>query len=155
MNRPEIVLVYDGECPACDAYSRAVRIRESVGDLRIVDAREQSDALDEITAKGLDIDQGIVLKIGTRLYHGPDALHALALISSRSGVFNRLNYRIFRSKTLSSGLYPVLRFFRNLLLRIRGKTGINNRLEIPGGGTASPMSEDGDPPAKDDAASHS
>jgi predicted DCC family thiol-disulfide oxidoreductase YuxK len=126
MNRPEIVLVYDKECPACNAYSRLVRIRESVGVLTIINAREHNDVLDEITAHGLDIDQGMVLKMGDQLYYGSDAIHALALISSRSGVFNRLNYWIFKSKTLSSWIYPILLFFRNLLLKILGKTKINN-----------------------------
>jgi len=126
MNHPEIVLVYDKECPACNAYSRLVRIRESVGVLTIINAREQNDVLDEITAHGLDIDQGMVLKMGDQLYVGSDAIHALALISSRSGVFNRLNYWIFKSKTLSSWIYPILLFFRNLLLKILGRTKINN-----------------------------
>lgn len=34
----EVLLVYDEQCPFCDAYCRAVRIRESVGVLRLVDA---------------------------------------------------------------------------------------------------------------------
>jgi len=126
MSRPEILLVYDKECPVCNAYCQIVRIRESVGDLRIIDAREKSDILDEITAQGLDIDQGMVLKMGDQLYYGSDAIHALALKSSRSGLFNRLNYWIFQSKNISTWLYPLLRFFRNLLLKILGKTKINN-----------------------------
>ena len=80
----------------------------------------------EITSQGLDIDQGMVLKMGDQLYYGSDAIHALALIGSRSGVFNRLNYWIFKSKTVSSILYPILRFCRNLLLKILGKCKINN-----------------------------
>lgn len=129
MSREEILLVYDRECPACNAYCQVVRIRESVGELRIVDAREYSEVMDEITSQGHDLDQGMVLKMGGQLYYGADAMHALALIGSRSGIFNRLNYWIFRSKTASAILYPVLRFFRNLLLKVLGKTKINN-LEI-------------------------
>jgi uncharacterized Fe-S radical SAM superfamily protein PflX len=34
MLREEILLVYDGECPACNAYCQVVRIKESVGDCR-------------------------------------------------------------------------------------------------------------------------
>ena len=131
MKRDEILLVYDRECPACNAYCQVVQIRESVGDLRIVDARENSEVLYEITAQGLDIDQGMVLKMGDQLYYGADAVHTLALIGSRSGVFNRINYWIFKSKTISSILYPVLRFFRILLLKILGKSKINN-LRIKG-----------------------
>ncbi len=126
MSREEILLVYDRECPACNAYCQIVQIRKSVGELKIVDARENSDVLNEITARGLDIDQGIVLKMGDQLYYGSDAINALALIGSRSGIFNRLNYWIFKSKTISKILYPVLRSGRNLLLKILGKSKINN-----------------------------
>ena len=131
MKREEILLVYDRECPACNAYCQVVKIRESVGNLRIVDARENSEVLNEITAKGLDIDQGVVLKMGDQLYYGSDAIHTLALIGSRSGILNRINYWVFRSKTMSSILYPFLRFLRNFLLKILGKSKINN-LEIKG-----------------------
>ena len=126
MNHEDILLVYDRECPACHAYCQIVNIRESVGELKLVDAREDSEVMREITAQGLDIDQGMVLKMGEQLYYGSDAIHALALIGSRSGWFNRINYQIFKSQTISSVLYPVLRFFRNLLLKLLGKSKINN-----------------------------
>jgi len=131
VKREEILLVYDRECPACNAYCQVVNIRESLGDLRIVDARENSQVMGEITSQGLDIDHGMVLKMGGQLYYGADAIHALALISSRSGIFNRMNYWMFKSKTASSILYPMLRFCRNLLLKVLGKTKINN-LNIEG-----------------------
>lgn len=130
MPEAEILLVYDKQCPLCDAYCRLVRIRRDVGQLTIVDARENSEILREITDNRLDIDQGMVLKMGEQLYYGSDAIHALALISSRSGFFNRFNYWVFRSRRLSGYLYPVFRFFRNLLLRVLGKTKINN-LSLP------------------------
>lgn len=130
MAREEILLVYDKQCPACDYYCQVVRIRETVGELRLVDARKSSAVMDEITSQGLDIDQGMVLKMGDRLYYGSDAIHALALISSRSGIFNRLNYWMFKSRMLSHFFYPILRFFRNLLLKLLRRTKINNlRLE--------------------------
>ena len=124
--KSKISLVYDKECPACDNYCRVVRIRRDIGELVLVDARDESDVRKEITEKGWDIDQGMVLKMGGELYYGSNAIHALALISSKSGIFNRINYWAFKSKTISKWIYPVLRFFRNLLLRILGKTKINN-----------------------------
>jgi hypothetical protein len=80
----------------------------------------------EITLQGLDIDQGMVLKVDNVLYYGSDAIHALSLMSSPSGVFNRANYWLFKSKTRSRILYPVLRSCRNLLLKTLQKTKINN-----------------------------
>lgn len=126
MNQPEIILVYDEECPACRAYSRMVRIRKEIGVLKIINAREQSDIRDRITAAGLDIDQGMVLELGGRLYHGRAAMHILALISSRTGWLNRLNYWLFKSRMVSAIVYPVLLSLRNLLLRLRGVRKINN-----------------------------
>lgn len=131
MGNNEVLLIYDKECPACDNYCQVVRIRETVGTLRLIDARENSEELEEITALGLDIDQGMVLKLDGQIYYGSDAIHALALISSRSGLLNRLNYYLFRSKRLSHVFYPILRFFRNVLLKVLGKTKINN-LHIDG-----------------------
>lgn len=122
----KIVLVYDKECPACDNYCRMVRIREDIGELVLLDARAPNAVLDEITALGWDIDQGMVLKMDHQLYYGADAIHALALISSRSGFFNRLNYWMFKSKRLARIFYPLLRALRNLLLKLLGKTKINN-----------------------------
>lgn len=138
-NRPEqscasqadILLVYDQQCPLCDNYCQLVRIRESAGKLVLVDARENSAVMQEITAAGLDIDQGMVLKMSGRIYYGSDAMHALSLLSTRSGIFNRINFQVFRSGWLSRALYPIFRSFRNLLLKARGVTKINN-LDLPG-----------------------
>lgn len=131
MPNTDILLIYDYECPACNYYCHLVRVRESVGELILVDARVPSEIMDKITAAGLDIDQGMVLKMGNALYYGSDAVHMLSLIGSPSGFFNRVNYWAFRSNMVSKVLYPVLRFFRNLLLKVLGKTKINN-LNIDG-----------------------
>ena len=81
-------LVYDMQCPLCDAYCKLVRLEPKAGQLGLVNARERSDVMEEITAAGLDIDQGMVLKTDGRIYYGAEAIHALSLISSRGGLFN-------------------------------------------------------------------
>lgn len=127
MTQHDIFLVYDKQCPACDFYCRLARIRESAGRLVLVDARAGGPILDEITAAGFDIDQGMVLKIGSELYYGADAIHMLSMLSTRSGLFNRLTHWLFRSRSMARALYPVLRSARNLLLKILGRTKINNQ----------------------------
>lgn len=122
----EVLLVYDMQCPACDTYCRLVRVAGTVGDLKLVDARESSEIMNEITDADLDIDQGMVVKHKGVLYYGSDAIHSLALMGRREGIFNRLNHYIFRSKTRARFLYPILRSGRNLLLKTLRKTKINN-----------------------------
>ncbi|MCS4308013.1 putative DCC family thiol-disulfide oxidoreductase YuxK [Rheinheimera pacifica] len=126
MAETPILLIYDKDCPACNAYCQMVRIRQSVGELKLINAREDTEVMQQITARGLDIDQGMVLKMGDNWYYGSDAIYMLSLLSSRSGLFNRLNYHLFKSKRLATWLYPLLRFFRNLLLKLLGKRKINN-----------------------------
>lgn len=122
----DILLVYDHQCPVCQAYCQRVRLRPSEGRLELVDARTQTDVRDEVTRLGLDIDQGMVLKHGDSLYYGAEAIHQLALLESRSDPFNFLAYLAFRWEWASELIYPVLRFFRNLLLKMLGRTRINN-----------------------------
>ena len=131
MTEREVLLVYDNECPLCNAYCRAARIRAAAGNLRLVNAREPGAAMEEINRQGLDIDQGMVLVVDGVMYYGSDAIYALSLMSSASGLFNRLNYWIFRSQSRSRRLYPMLRSCRNLLLKVLRKTRINN-LQLAG-----------------------
>jgi hypothetical protein len=63
----------------------------------------------------------MVLEIGGVHYHGDACLNRLALMSSRSGLFNRLNYILFRSPRLSRLSYPLLRCGRSLALRLLGR----------------------------------
>jgi predicted DCC family thiol-disulfide oxidoreductase YuxK len=124
--KASIRLIYDNDCPVCRSYSQLVRIRRDIGALELINAREDSKALQQVTDMGLDIDQGMVLIIGDSYYYGSDAIHMLSLLSSRSGPFNRLHYYLFRSRHVAKWLYPLLRACRNLLLKLLGKTKINN-----------------------------
>jgi predicted DCC family thiol-disulfide oxidoreductase YuxK len=127
---PQFVLVYDRECPVCTAYCKALALRRLDQALQIVNARDDHPVVREIQRMGLDLDEGFVLRIAGSYYHGAEAIHRLALLSTASGLFNRLNYVVFRSRTLSRLLYPVLRLGRNLVLAVMGKKPIH--AEKPG-----------------------
>jgi predicted DCC family thiol-disulfide oxidoreductase YuxK len=122
----DIWLVYDGECPVCKTYCTYIRVREAAGRLHLVDAREPSALMDEITQAGLDIDQGMVVKIADAMYYGPDAIRVLALLSTPSGVFNRLNYLFFSSTLGAAVFYPLGKAFRTILLKLLGIKYIDN-----------------------------
>lgn len=126
MGSPRIELIYDSQCPACDFYCKLVRLRESVGALVLIDARTNPPIMQEISSRGWDIDEGMVLKLGDQLYYGSEAIHMLSLLSSDSGFFNRINYRLFKSPRRAAVIYPVLRFLRGLLLKLLRRTRINN-----------------------------
>lgn len=114
-------LVYDGQCPFCSRYVQLLRLRSALGHLVLVDAREGGPLVDEIFAAGLDLDEGMVLKIDDRFYHGQECIHMLALMSTPSTAFNRINGAVFRSPRAAKLLYPVLRAGRNATLRLLGR----------------------------------
>lgn len=116
-----VYLVYDGECPFCSTYVNYVRVQKSIGTFKLIDAREGGSIVDDIIERGFDLDEGMVLVMNGQYYHGHDCINHLALLSTSSGVFNRINAFIFRSKTVSRLLYPILRFGRNLVLRMLGR----------------------------------
>lgn len=121
---PDNWLLYDGECPFCSRYVALVSIRKAVGSLRLVNARKGGPEFDEVIAEGLDLNEGMVLKLSGQLYHGHDSIHALSLLSAPTGPFSRFNGWVFRSKTRAAVLYPVLRASRNLTLRLLGRKPI-------------------------------
>jgi predicted DCC family thiol-disulfide oxidoreductase YuxK len=127
---PEAWLVYDGQCPFCSRYARLVQVREHVR-LHLVDAREGGPLVREMSEAGLDLNEGMVLKMGDRYYHGAAALHALAALSTSSTAFNRLTASVFRSPYRSRALYPILRAGRNAALALLGRDKIRDPSASP------------------------
>ena len=120
--------VFDGGCPICSFAAHALRIREALGSLNLVDARAEPNhplAL-EISALGLNLDEGMVFRVRGINYHGDGALHMMAILGSDSGWFNRVNAFLFRFRAIAGFLYPVLRAMRNQLLRVKGVSKLDN-----------------------------
>jgi predicted DCC family thiol-disulfide oxidoreductase YuxK len=119
-----LTVYYDGDCPLCRSYTRMMRLRETIGRVDLVDARQAPDAVSRFSSLGLKIDEGFVVDANGRLYHGADALHALALLTSPVGVFNRINPIIFSRPRLAAFLYPLLVRGRAWLLWLLGRKPI-------------------------------
>jgi hypothetical protein len=67
---------------------------------------------------------------------GADCMNRLALMSTRSTTFNRLQAAIFRHPRLSARLYPLLRACRNVVLRLLGRRKIADELRDAGRSSA-------------------
>ena len=122
--RKGAVIVYDGDCPFCSRYVAMVRLRDSAGPVRLVNAREPDPIVTGLRRAGYDLDEGMILRYGGRTYHGADCITMLAMLSTPVGPVNRVSAAIFRSPTASRLLYPVLRTGRNAVLRLLGRARI-------------------------------
>jgi predicted DCC family thiol-disulfide oxidoreductase YuxK len=118
------VVIYDGQCVFCSAYVRMLRLRDAVGPVHLLDARDSGRASLIKRETGLDLDEGMLAIYGNKIYSGADALHFLSLTSSPIGIANRAFGRLFRSERLSKALYPVLRLGRIMTLRLLRRPAI-------------------------------
>ncbi len=109
-------LVYDGECPFCSRYSRMVDVRDAIGELILVNARDGGPIVDEIKALPWDLNRGMVLKLNGRYRFGDEALHTLALLSRKNGAFGILNRLVLGSRAVAWFAYPLLKLCRRLAL---------------------------------------
>jgi len=128
MSSDGVYFIYDGECPICNYAAHTFRIKQAVGELHLINAREEKlhPLIQEVNKKGLDLDEGMVLFYQGSFYHGQDALHLMGLLGSNNGWFNRINAFLFQSKPVAELCYPAMRGMRNALLRARGIAKINN-----------------------------
>jgi len=119
-------LIFDGQCPFCQAYVASLegRNKNSKTGLNKVDARCAPELVEQLTDKNIDINAGIVLIKGAEFFQGAEALTILARGPAAKGGVNGLLHHLLRYRLLSILIYPVLRALRNLFLRLSGRTAI-------------------------------
>lgn len=114
-------LVYDGDCPFCSQYVRYLRLRDSVGPVQLINARDGGALVDDLRLRGFDLDKGMVLLLDGRCYYGADCINRLALLSTPNTLFNRVNAFLFSSTAVSRIAYPLLRSGRSIALWALGR----------------------------------
>jgi len=124
-----LTIVYDGECPFCASYIRLVRLRETVGPVELVDARQEHPVLDEVRARNLDLDEGMVVRVDGAYLHGPAAMAAISSMSTPSGLVNRAMRTLFKTPKRAALLYPMMVRGRNATLRLLGRKPIGQDRE--------------------------
>lgn len=110
-------IFYDGECPFCSAYMRMLNLKRAVGRVDLIDARSGDTRVQMLRDAGYDLDQGIVVRHGTRILYGAEAMHLLATLSQPGGLLRAL----MRSPRRAAILYPVLKAGRRITLLLMGR----------------------------------
>jgi predicted DCC family thiol-disulfide oxidoreductase YuxK len=124
VSAPAVSIVYDGECPFCSSYVELVRLREAVGTVELINARDDHPLVAEMERRGFDLDQGMAMRVGDEYLHGAAVLQRIAELSAPQGFANRIQARLFADHARAARLYPMLRAGRNLVLRLLGRKPI-------------------------------
>jgi predicted DCC family thiol-disulfide oxidoreductase YuxK len=121
MSGESALIIYDGDCIFCQNYVQLVRLKETIGPVALVDARSGDPRVVQYQRQGFDLNEGMLFVWRGRVYHGSDAVHVLARLSSPTSWFNHLNRAIFGNRVAAVVLYPFLKFGRRVTLLLRGK----------------------------------
>lgn len=117
--KQRVLIVYDGACPFCTAYTLLVQLREQF-QVELLSARSADPRVDAFLRRGYLLDEGMLLQIDHEIYVGADAMHRLATLSNRHGILNQMQRAVFFWPWLARLLYPLLRLVRRLALLVRG-----------------------------------
>ena len=116
-DRP-FTVIYDGECPFCQAYIRMTRLKASLGEVALIDARQDAAAVTALREAGYEINEGMVVLDRGRVHYGEDAMHVLALVTTPSDLFNKATSWVFARPALARRAYPVFKAARRLVLTV-------------------------------------
>lgn len=119
-----IEIIYDGECPFCNSYTRLLRLRKCVGTILLIDARKNIALATELRAKGYDLDIGMVVKWNGKIYHGAEAMHLLAMLADDRNFTYRVISGPLSNLAFARSIYPLFRGIRRLVLVILGRSSL-------------------------------
>jgi len=124
MNKIEII--YDGDCPFCRNYTEFVKLRTKFDSVILTNARDcKNSSVIEMKTKKIDLDDGMVVIIDGQFWHGDEAMRVITNYIEPAGFWGLMNSFMFSNSIRSRFFYPILRFGRNLVLRLLGKSKIN------------------------------
>lgn len=83
-----------------------VQLRDAIGPINLINARNGGPVVEGLRSCGYSLDQGMVLILNGSIYHGSECSNRLALLSSRSTAFNRMNAVLFSRVWLSDVAAP-------------------------------------------------
>jgi predicted DCC family thiol-disulfide oxidoreductase YuxK len=121
-DRPEDFVLYDGECSICASYIAVAGLGKSSDGPAAVDARQAPELVEAMRRQGLEVNDGMIARVGGRIYYGPEVTRLIADQATREPVAARGLLYVIGRAPWSHALYPLLVRGRRLLLRLRGRT---------------------------------
>jgi len=114
-------LLYDGECPACSSFVAFSRLRQLHPSLRVLDARENPELVEDLRRRGYEINEGMVMQLDGRIFFGAEATRQIARHARGGGTLRTALLKVIGDAPWSRALYPLLNAGRRLLLRTLGR----------------------------------
>jgi predicted DCC family thiol-disulfide oxidoreductase YuxK len=128
-DRPGMTVVYDGGCPFCANYVTLMNLRNAVGAVTLVDARNDAPVVKALAARGYDLNEGMAVLFGDKVYYGEDAVTFISSLTNSRNWLGRLVTGLLRTPSRAALFYPIMKLGRRVTLKALGRPLLD-----PGGG---------------------
>ena len=113
----QALLIYSGRGPVINRYARRLITNETIGELILINAREDREKTVTELVSLLDKSNGtLILRMDERIYTGSKAIRKLALRTKGKGVSDIIS-RIALSAPLGASIYHTLLRLENLVVK--------------------------------------
>lgn len=116
----KLTIFYDGECVFCSNLVQLTKLRSKFHEVCLIDARQKDHPLILQYKDKYNFDQGMLVVLDEKEYYGALALNILSVLGF-SGILAPVLLFLFKSKTFSKIVYPVLKAGRAFVLLLRGR----------------------------------
>jgi predicted DCC family thiol-disulfide oxidoreductase YuxK len=114
-----VTVVYDGDCPFCRYFVLYTKIKLQVGEVKLVNARDNQNIYDRYRLLGFDLNDGMIVEWGSQRFFGPDAMFALITIGSSRTIVVRVLLNMMKHPKGRVIVYSVLAQGRKSWLKIK------------------------------------
>ena len=119
----DLDIYYDGQCPFCTNFVTLARLKKSYT-VSLYDLREEKEKSALFTSQGYDINDGMVVILDKKIYHGYEAVYLIAALSNKNKRVGKIYSFFLSKKGLTKFLYPFMRAGRNFTLFLLGRKKI-------------------------------
>ncbi len=117
-----VLIIYDGDCTFCNAYTQLLQLQQSVGAVELLSARSDDSRIQYYAERGYDLNEGMLVVTQSQVYAGAAAMHWLSHRLSDYGIFYIVHRLVFNQAWLARLLYPLLKLSRRCWLALRGRS---------------------------------
>ena len=122
-----VLIIYDGDCDFCSAYTKLLQLQESAGPVELLSARSEDARIRHYQQQGYDLNEGMLVVTESQIHAGADAMHWLALHGVYASHTGQSQAALFRRRWFARAVYPLLRVLRRAWLALRGRSLIPPR----------------------------
>lgn len=117
-----VLIIYDGDCTFCNAYTQLLQLQQSVGPVELLSARSDDVRVQYYAQHGYDLNEGLLVVTQSQVVAGAAAMHWLSHHLSGKGIFAALHRLVFNHAWLARLVYPLLKLGRRCWLALRGQS---------------------------------